>query len=278
LLRRHGYATSFIYGGESHFDNMRRFFMNNGFDYVIDENDFDDAAFFGSWGASDEDLFRHAHQEFMRLGNQPFFSLVFTTSNHTPYEFPDGRIDLYDEEKATVNNAVKYADYALGQFFETARNSPYWNDTVFLIVADHNSRVYGPDLVPVHHFHIPALVLGADIAPAVFSPVASQLDLPPTLLSLIGISETHPMIGHDLTRPEFASARGRAIMQYATTQAFMEDDRIVVLRKNLPPAQLIYDGAHLVDSATTDEALVHKALAHANWSSLAYDRQLFRLP
>jgi len=278
LLGEQGYATSFIYGGESHFDNMRRFFMNNGFAKVIDENDYDDAVFFGSWGASDEDLFRHAHKEFTRLGDQPFFSLVFTTSNHTPFEFPDGRIELYDDEKATVNNAVKYADYALGQFIETARHSGYWDDTVFLIVADHNSRVYGPDLVPIDHFHIPALVLGADIAPAVYAPVASQIDLPPTVLSLIGVSNVNPMIGHDLTRAEFADWDGRAIMQFAGTQAYMQGDDVIVLRQDLPPAEFTYDGSHLLEGGPCDPDLLERALAHANWSSLAYEDKLFRLP
>ncbi len=96
LLSRTGYHTSFIYGGEAQFDNMRRFFMNNGFDRVIDKRDFEDPVFTGTWGVSDEDLFARAHLEFSAAGNQPFFSLVFTSSNHTPFEFPDDRIALYE--------------------------------------------------------------------------------------------------------------------------------------------------------------------------------------
>jgi phosphoglycerol transferase MdoB-like AlkP superfamily enzyme len=253
--------------------------VNNGFQKIVDENDYDDAVFMGSWGASDEDLFRHADAEFSRpRDGRPFFSLVFTTSNHSPYEFPDGRIELYDAEKNTVNNAVKYADYALGKFFETARASNYWDDTVFLVVADHNSRVYGANLVPIEHFHIPALVLGADIAPAVFEPVASQIDLPPTLLSLIGISAEHPMIGHDLTLPAAAHATGRAMMQYYDTQAYMQGDDVVVLRKDLPPEQFTYDGTNLTPKMPFDPELARIGLANANWSSLAYEEQLYRLP
>jgi len=278
LLKQYGYRTSFIYGGESQFDNMRRFFMNNGFEKVVDEKDYDDAVFYGSWGASDEDLFRHANDEFESAAGQPFFSLVFSTSNHTPYEFPDGRIELYDQDKNTVNNAVKYADYALGKFIDTARASSYWDDTVFLIVADHNSRVYGPDVVPVDHFHIPALILGADIDAQVYEPIASQVDLPPTLLSLIGISSTHPMIGRDLTRPDLAGIEGRAIMQFVGTQAYMQGSDVMVLRKDLEPEQFTYDGAHLTHSDAIDPNLLQLAQAHANWSSMAYEEKLFRLP
>jgi phosphoglycerol transferase MdoB-like AlkP superfamily enzyme len=278
LLGSLGYDTSFIYGGEAQFDNMRRFFMNNGFAKVIDEDDYDDAVFLGSWGASDEDLFRHAHAEFSKPREKPFFSLVFSTSNHTPYEFPDGRIELYDQEKNTVNNAVKYADYALGQFIDMAKASNYWKDTVFLIISDHNSRVYGADLVPVEHFHIPGLILGADIAPAMYEPVASQIDLPPTLLSLIGVSASHPMIGHDLTLAEPAVGQGRAIMQYNGTQAYMRGNQIVVMRKDLPPEEFTYDGTNLVPNAVFDPELAELGLAHANWSSMAYEEKLYRLP
>ena len=202
LLGEHGYDSSFIYGGEAQFDNMRRFFMNNGFDRVIDEKDYEDPVFVGSWGVSDEDLFAKAHAEFSRAHDRPFFSLVFSSSNHSPFQFPDGRIELFDTEKNTVNNAVRYADYALGKFFDAARESDYWENTIFLVVADHNSRVYGSEIIPVSRFHIPAVILGGPVTSSVFDPVASQIDLAPTLLSMIGVNSVHPMIGHDLTSVE----------------------------------------------------------------------------
>ncbi|HLD10432.1 MAG TPA: LTA synthase family protein, partial [Methylophilaceae bacterium] len=132
LLNQRGYSTEFIYGGESHFDNMRGFFMGNGFKSVIDEHDFDSPIFKASWGVSDEDLLNKTHEQLSahHASGKPFFTLVFSSSNHSPFEFPDGRIALYDKEKATENNTVKYADYAIGQFFEKARASKYWQDTI----------------------------------------------------------------------------------------------------------------------------------------------------
>ncbi|MDH3577659.1 MAG: LTA synthase family protein [Gammaproteobacteria bacterium] len=278
LLGNAGYDTGFIYGGEAQFDNMRRFFMNNGFDKVIDKNDYDDPVFTGSWGVSDEDLFDRAHQEFNASHDRPFFSLVFTSTNHSPFQFPDGRIELFDEEKNTVNNAVKYADYALGRFIRMAQESDYWEDTVFLVVADHNSRVYGGEVVPIERFHIPGLIIGGSITPGVFKPVASQIDLAPTLLSLIGVAAEHPMIGHDLTRADAQHAPGRAIMQFNATQAYMEGDKVAVLQKDLPVRQFEYRDGKLIATEHNNRALVHKALAHAAWSSLAYDKSLYRLP
>jgi phosphoglycerol transferase MdoB-like AlkP superfamily enzyme len=277
VLRNAGYDTSFIYGGEAQFDNMRRFFMNNGFDFVVDENDYPNAVFHGSWGVSDEDLFTRAHEEFAKPREGPFFSLVFTTSNHSPYEYPDGRIEPYEADPHTVNNAVKYADYALGRFFERARASAYWNDTVFLVVADHNSRVLGAELIPVEHFHIPGLVLGGGIEPAVYDPIASQIDMPPTLLSLIGISSTHPMIGHDLTRAEFAAWPGRAIMQYDDTQAYLLGHDMAILRRHLPAATFVY-GDQELEPAPDNPELVATAIAHATWTSDTYEHLRYRLP
>ena len=116
VLGRSGYRSEFVYGGESHFDNMRSFFLGNGFTNVVDRQDFAAPKFVGSWGVSDEDLFDMAHERIRALhaAGQPFFTLVFSSTNHTPFEFPDGRIELVDAQKQTVHNAVKYADHALG--------------------------------------------------------------------------------------------------------------------------------------------------------------------
>src|SRR4030095_14391825 len=122
----------------------------NGFNSVVDRQDFATPKFVGSWGVSDEDLFEKADARIRALdaGDRPFFMLVFSSSNHTPFEFPDGRIELFDEQKQTVHNAVKYADHALGQFIVRARSSKQWAETLFLVVADHDTRVYGDALTP----------------------------------------------------------------------------------------------------------------------------------
>lgn len=282
LLKTRGYDNGFIYGGESHFDNMRGFFMGNGFNYVIDQNDYVAPIFAGSWGVSDEDLFNKAHEKFSSYGReQPFFGLVFSSSNHSPFEYPDGRIDLYDrEDRQTVNNAVKYADYAVGQFIEQAKQSDYWENTIFLIVADHNSRVYGENLIPVERFHIPGLILGAGIKPEIIDTVASQIDLGPTLLSLMGISAEHPMIGRDLTREENRKRPGRAIMQFDRVQAYMEGDKLALLQKDKLPQTYSYNRKHglVAQEIENGQALIAKALAHSLFAQHAYTQRLFRLP
>ncbi|RLQ22521.1 LTA synthase family protein [Seongchinamella sediminis] len=281
LLNDYHYDTSFIYGGEAHFDNMRQFFMGNGFDRVIEQKDYPAPDFVASWGVSDEDLLARAHHEFAAMASrgQRFFSLVFTSSNHSPFEFPDGRIELHEQPRATVNNAVKYADFALGQFFDQAKNSSYWDHTIFVVVADHNSRVRGADRVPVEYFRIPGLILGGPVEPRVIARQASQIDLLPTVLHLAGIDAAHPAIGQDLLRPDIDQVSGRAIMQYGALQAYMEGDRIVILSPGQEPQMY---GYHSADGYTApravDEALIERALSHSIWSIEAYQQSLYRLP
>jgi phosphoglycerol transferase MdoB-like AlkP superfamily enzyme len=175
LFKKDGYTTEFIYGGQSNFDEMRTFFLGNGFTNVYDEPTFSNPAFRGVWGVSDEDLMRKADEIFLSHGDKPFFSVILSTSNHSPFEFPDGRINLYEQPKQTVHNAMKYAHYAIGLFFELAKKSDYFKNTLFLVVADHSTRVFGDDFIPVHKFHIPGLLIGPDVPVQTFNKVASQI-------------------------------------------------------------------------------------------------------
>ena len=278
LLRQQGYQTSFIYGGESHFDNMRRFFMANGFDTVIDENNFSDPVFHAVWGVSDEDLLNRAHEHFESKQDQPFFSLVFTSSNHEPFDIPAGRVDPESGPTAGLDTAIKYADYALGQFIDKARKSNYWENTIFLVIADHNVRVYGDSLVPIEHFHIPGIILGGSIEPRKISGVSSQIDMLPTLLSLMGISSEHPSIGRDLTREEFQDGAGRAMMQGHSVQAFLAGEKVIVLQNKKQPLQYEYDlqnGLRLVSEVDPD--LRDRALAYATFGPVMIEKQAYRL-
>ena len=279
LLQSQGYHTEFIYGGEAHFDNMRSFFTGNGFKQMIDIHDIQNPVFVGSWGASDEDLYNHAHQHLLKLHqeNRPFFSLIFSSTNHEPFEFPDGRIELHELPKNTVNNAVKYADYAYGDFIRKAKASPYWENTLFVIVADHDNRVYGNNLVPVEKFHIPALILGADIQPKAIKPLASQIDLGPTLFSLMGISGKHPMLGRDFVR--YPDIPGRAIMQFEDYFALMEESKLTILKPDATAVAATYDRkekkVHLLDTPVTAEDK-QKAVAHVLLPSILYREQKYR--
>jgi phosphoglycerol transferase MdoB-like AlkP superfamily enzyme len=279
-LGKQGYHTEFVYGGEAHFDNMRGFFTGNGFQQVVDRSDIPNPVFEGSWGASDEDLFNKSLERLKQLhsDNKPFFSLIFSSSNHEPFEFPDGRIELHDANKNTVNNAVKYADYALGKFIAEAKKQDYWKDTVFLIVADHDNRVYGDSLVPIHKFHIPALILGADIQPKHITAIASQIDLGATLLSFMGIASDHPMIGRDFVKD--SDSPGRAMMQFDNLFAWLEGSTATILRPNKSPLLGHYNAAKgelILEQEKPSQAQVDMAMAHVVLPSILYREQRYNM-
>lgn len=281
LLESRGYLTEFIYGGQAHFDNMASFFVGNGFQHIIDRDHFVNPVFEGSWGVSDEDVFNKLHERLQQhhSSGQPFFSFAFTSSNHSPYEFPDGRIKI-EGKKQTAENAVRYADYALGQFFQKARQSEYWKDTVFLVVADHHNRVEGDNLVPIEKYHIPGLILGADIEPNRLTTIASQIDLPTTVLSIMGISASHPMIGRDLTLTEEQSKPGRAFMQYDDYFADMMGDKVVILRPEVTPLYGQYDHKTqaLIMNGSPDREHHETTLAHALLPSWLYRCRCYQVP
>ncbi|EKK9987568.1 LTA synthase family protein [Vibrio vulnificus] len=272
LLKKQGYHTQFIYGGEAHFDNMKSFFLGNGFEQIVDEPQYQNPEFTGSWGVSDEDLYNKADEEFTRLNKEgkPFFSLVFTSSNHSPFEYPAGKIEPYESEFNTRNNTVKYSDYALGTFFDKAKQSDYWENTIFIVIADHDARVFGSQLVPVDRFHIPAVILGKGIEPRKDDRLANNIDMPPTLLSLIGIDATSPMIGRDLTKP-LAREDERAMMQFDKNYGYLTRDSLVVFSPGEKVSSYHYnfEDKSLTPKEVSQESL-DKAKANALFGSMAY--------
>lgn len=275
LGQQHGYHSRFLYGGEAHFDNMKGFFLGNGFREVIDGPQFKDPAFLGTWGYCDDDMFNQLDRLLQEdaTRSEPVLTLAFSVSNHSPWEYPEGRIQTTGNP-ATVDNTVRYADHALGQFFETAKTRDYWNNTVFVVVADHDSRVFGAELIPLKHFHIPAVILGGTVAPRRDDRLISQIDLAPTLLSLAGAACEHPMIGQDLTR----QTPDRAIMQYGDRYGYLQGERLTVLEPHLDPQQFRYTAPESFEPMAPDETLVRLARAHALWPFSVYRDKSYTVP
>ncbi|RXR32235.1 alkaline phosphatase family protein [Flavobacterium piscinae] len=281
VYKNEGYDTSFIYGGMANFDNMASFFNGNGFDNIIDETDFDQDnqsyALKGTWGYSDEDLVTKANQYFISLKNKPFFSLLFSTSNHEPFEYPDGRIILYEKNKNTVNNAIKYADFSIGKFFELAKKEAYYKNTLFVIIADHNTRTYGKYLVPIKKFRIPALIIGPNVPKGMtFNLQSSQIDIPPTLLSYSGVNIETPMIGRSIFEIN-TKTKGRSIMQFHDNFAFRVENDIIILQPKSKPLQFKVINDSILKPSKLNVELSKDALAHLIVAQNLYKTRTYRL-
>lgn len=206
VFRSRGYDTAFIYSGYGYFDNMNYFFGHNGY-RVIDRASVSksDITFANTWGACDEDLYRWTMREAdaAHAAGRRFHHFVMTTSNHRPFTYPEGRIDLPPKVSGRAG-AVKYTDYAIGKFLRDAETKPWFKDTVFVIVADHCASVAGKTALPVQNYHIPMIIYapGGQIAPGHVPQLMSQVDYAPTLLGLLNWSYASRFYGWDIRHAE----------------------------------------------------------------------------
>lgn len=277
-LKKFGYSTSFIYGGDANFDEMKAFFLSNGFDEVHDQTSIKGSYEKGSWGIHDEDIFAIAHDllEEKTAAGTPFLAVILTTSNHSPFDYPAKAIQLHpDYNKRSHPNAIKYADYALGKFYDVAKEGSYFENTIFLFVADHNTRVFGDDLIPVGKFRIPGVLIGPNIPKRVYRTVCSNLDLLPTVLGFMGLEGETPLIGCDLMKLS-GDDPGRAIMQYGRTYGFRVGNEIAIIRPHSPILDFDYDGMNL-NPIEEDTALNRLALSHALLPWILYSNHSYRI-
>lgn len=229
MLREKGYTTQFIYGGDSYFDNMGEYFGNNGYQ-VIDKKSLaaSEITFSNIWGVCDEDSYRHALRVFDADYKQgkPFFADIMTISNHRPFTYPEGKIQLKGNPKSR-DGGVKYTDYAIGKFLSEAKNKPWFRNTIFIIVADHCASSAGSTSLPLDKYHIPAIVYAPGfIQPQRISQTCSQIDLMPTVLSLLHFSYNSRFVGQNILSPTY---QPRAFMATYQDLGYYEGDRLTVL-------------------------------------------------
>jgi phosphoglycerol transferase MdoB-like AlkP superfamily enzyme len=228
IFRNKGYETKFIYGGHGYFDNMNEFFSNNGFN-IVDRADFSDEedTFHTVWGVCDEDLLNKTLKEAdsSYKAHKPFMSFVMTTSNHRPYDYPDGKIDI--PSHTGRDGAVKYTDYAIGDFIKKAKDKPWFKNTVFVIVADHCSTSAGKTEIPLDKYHIPLIIYAPEILkPQVVDKVSSQIDIMPTLFSVLNWSYKSKFYGSDILSPSF---KERALIGTYQKLGLYKENKLVVL-------------------------------------------------
>lgn len=226
-----GYDTSYVYGGDAIFDNMRTFYSANGY-RVVDRGTkkAKDITFQNAWGVADEDLFHWAVQDAnaTHAAGKPFFMHVMTVSNHRPFTFPDGKID---RAQGSRDSAVKYTDYAIGHFLEEARTKPWFSNTVFVIVADHCSNSAGKVELDVTKYHIPCIIWNpALVQPLVVDALCSQIDVMPTLFGLLNWSYTTRSFGQDVLSPAYTPDHRRAFVSNYQKIAMVTEDKLAMLK------------------------------------------------
>lgn len=224
-----GYESKYIYGGYGYFDNMNGFFSANHYT-VVDRSSLkpEEIDYENIWGVADENLFTLALREIDKTVStgKPVFAQVMTVSNHRPYTYPDGRIDI--PSHTGREGAVKYTDYSINKFLKEARNKLWFDSTVFVIVADHCASSAGKTELPVNKYHIPMMIYSpANIAPAKMERLMSQIDMGPTLLGLLNFSYTSKFYGYDIYTLE--PGRERIFISTYQNLGFIQNGMMVQL-------------------------------------------------
>ena len=206
VFKSKGYDVKFLYGGYSYFDNMEDFYKGNGYD-IIDRNNFktEEISFANVWGVADEDMAKKAIQVMNQeaKSGKPFFNHWMTVSNHRPFTYPEGRIDIPGTAKSR-EGGVKYTDYSIKKFFELAKKQDWYKNTVFVIVADHCASSAGKTELPMDKYRIPAMIFSEGfIQPQQFNLTMSQIDVMPTLLGLLNFNYKTKFLGQDVFKENF---------------------------------------------------------------------------
>ncbi len=230
VFEQKGYESKFIYGGYGYFDNMGYFFANNSYTVVdrtaLAKKDID---YENIWGVADENLFTLASREIEKTtqAGKPVFAHIMTTSNHRPYTYPDGRIDI--PSHTNREGAVKYTDYAIGQFIRNASKTAWFKNTMFVIVADHCASSAGKTDLPVNKYKIPLMIFAPGyIKPDKMNRLMSQIDLGPTILGLLNFSYRSKFFGYDIFKLE--PGRERAFISTYQSLGYIRNDSLVILR------------------------------------------------
>ncbi|UCV08611.1 LTA synthase family protein [Dechloromonas denitrificans] len=272
-LAARGWSPHFLYGGYGMFDNMNGYFAAQGYK-VTDRTGFKDGLieFENVWGVADEHLFDQVLGEIDAdaAAGRPFFGHIMTASNHVPFTYPEGRIDIPSPGKR--RGGVKYADYAVGRFIEMAKQKPWFDNTIFVFVADHCASSAGKAKIPVHRYHIPAIVYAPKlIAPKRVDTLASQIDLVPTMLAMLGLQGDDHFVGRDILRmpPE----EGRALLSTYQNLGYLKGDVMTVLepRRKIETFKISADGKD-AQPMPTNPQLAEEAIAYFQGAALLMDR------
>ena len=250
LLGPRGFDNLYVYNGNFQWDNQSGFFSNQGMTDFVGREDFVNPVYMDkTWGVSDQDMFDRGAEELAKnYGDKPFYALLQTLSNHTPYALPNPlpTEPVTDQGSSDMHlTAMRYADWALGQFFEKARKEPYFKDTLFVLVGDHG---FGSDQqlteIDMFRFNVPLLLIAPGIQEkfgTVNHTVGTQVDVVPTIMGRLGGEVRHQCWGRDLLNlPE--GDKGLGVIKPSggdQTVAIVSADRILIQPKGFP--QRLYD-------------------------------------
>ena len=197
-LQRQGYQTAYFTTHDKEFDNVAGFLSQNGVEKIISQADYPVSEVQTTLGVPDDYMFRFSMPIFdeMAGNNRPFFAAMMTASDHGPYYIPDYFEPKNTEQKYQI---TEYADWSLQRFIEMAQEKPWFDNTLFVFVADHGATLDSDYSIPLSYFHTPLVFYMPDkLQPQVNEAIASQMDVFPTVMGILKKSYVNNTFGIDL--------------------------------------------------------------------------------
>ncbi len=274
VFNQKGYESKFLYGGYGYFDNMGYFFSHNGYQ-VVDRsalND-DEIDYENIWGVADENLFTLASREIEKTvkANKPSFVHIMTTTNHRPFTYPDGRIDI--PSHTSREGAVKYTDYAIAKFIKEASQQDWYANTVFVITADHCASSAGKTELPIQKYKIPMLIFSpGHFAPKTENRLMSQIDIAPSVMGMLHFSYASKFFGYDIFQLE--KGKERAFISTYQALGFIKNDSLAILLPKRKPEIFQVDvknnSTTAVTSVSPSNALIKEAISWYQSASYSF--------
>jgi phosphoglycerol transferase MdoB-like AlkP superfamily enzyme len=277
VLKDRGYDTAFLYGGRGYFDNMNAFYSGNDF-RIVDQTEFteEEMTFKNAWGASDDVIFNRTMKEADKdfAENKPFFFQIMTTTNHRPYSYPEGKIDIPSGQSR--EGAVKYTDYAMQEFIKTAKTKPWFENTIFVMVADHCAGSARKTELPVDKYHIPLFIYAPKHVPTVENAtLSSQIDVAPTVLGLLNLNYESQFYGQDIFK--ISPEKGRALVSNYQKLGLFKNNKLVYLSPQ-QKVDMVDDplGKHQVLKPETQPDLVNDVMGYYQSADYIWTHRLSR--
>ncbi len=275
LFKERGYDLKFIYGGNGYFDNMNYFFENNGYN-IVDNSEFADneVTFSNAWGVCDQDLFNKALSEsdHSYVAGKPFLNLIMTTSNHRPFTYPEGLIDIPSGKNR--EGAVKYCDYAIGELIRKASIKPWFSNTLIVIMADHCAGSAGQTELPFMEYKIPLIIYNpAIVQPQRIDKLSSQIDVAPTILALLNWNYESKFFGKDILKMKPEDER--AFIANYQKLGYIKNDRLTILSpQQKVTSYKINRSTGSIARQAIDEEVVNEAVTYYQSASYVQKNRL----
>ena len=292
IFKQKDYKNVFFYGGDGYFDNMNQFFGGNGFDIVdrgrgyLMGDDFTskrtniedhEVQFENAWGVCDEDIYNKVIKEadLNHQKGQPFFNFIMTTSNHRPFTYPEGRIDI--PSHTGRGGAVKYTDYAIYDFIQKAQKKAWFKNTVFVIMSDHCASSAGRQELDASKYHIPAMIYNLpNQMPTEITKLCSQIDLFPTVFGYLNWSYETQLFGRDVQL--MTPNDERAFVGNYRKMGYLKDNQLVVLGDQKVVNYYEWDrSANQLNLLPQNDVLVNEAISYYQCQDYLYQNGLLEL-